>query len=166
MTIWIQYAGDPHWPPAHGGRRAERTDFSDVEFCVRQRRARPPRGFRRGAGQYLFALYQSHGAHLRATPRVLEGGQRCVATASGMAAILSTCMGLLKSGDHIVSSRAIFGTRDFVQHLSGQVWSHDQLRAVDRSGGVENAITPKNALAVFGNTVEPADRGGRHPRAG
>lgn len=40
----------------------------------------------------------------------LEGGQRCVATSSGMAAILATCMGLLKSGDHIVSSRAIFGT--------------------------------------------------------
>jgi len=40
----------------------------------------------------------------------LEGGERCVATASGMAAILSTCLGLLKSGDHIVSSRAVFGT--------------------------------------------------------
>jgi O-succinylhomoserine sulfhydrylase len=41
---------------------------------------------------------------------VLEGGACCVATASGMAAILSTCAGLLKSGDHIVSSRSIFGT--------------------------------------------------------
>ena len=40
----------------------------------------------------------------------LEGGERCVATASGMSAILSTFMALLKSGDHIVSSRAIFGT--------------------------------------------------------
>ena len=40
----------------------------------------------------------------------LEGGACCVATASGMAAILSTCGGLLKSGDHIVSSRSIFGT--------------------------------------------------------
>lgn len=40
----------------------------------------------------------------------LEGGERCVATSSGMGAILSTCLGLLKSGDHIVSSRAIFGT--------------------------------------------------------
>ncbi|MCP5141820.1 MAG: O-succinylhomoserine sulfhydrylase [Gammaproteobacteria bacterium] len=40
----------------------------------------------------------------------LEGGQACVATASGMAAILATCLGLLKAGDHIVSSRAIFGT--------------------------------------------------------
>ncbi len=40
----------------------------------------------------------------------MEGGECCVATSSGMAAILSTFMALLKSGDHIVSSRAIFGT--------------------------------------------------------
>lgn len=40
----------------------------------------------------------------------LEGGECCVATSSGMAAIFSTCIGLLKSGDHIVSSRSIFGT--------------------------------------------------------
>lgn len=40
---------------------------------------------------------------------VLEGGEKCVATASGMAAILSTCMALLKSGEHIVASRNVFG---------------------------------------------------------
>jgi O-succinylhomoserine sulfhydrylase len=40
----------------------------------------------------------------------LEGGERCVATSSGMAAILATCAGLLKAGDHIVASRSIFGT--------------------------------------------------------
>ena len=40
----------------------------------------------------------------------MEGAESCVATASGMAAILATCMGLLKAGDHIVSSRSIFGT--------------------------------------------------------
>jgi O-succinylhomoserine sulfhydrylase len=40
----------------------------------------------------------------------LEGGESCVATASGMAAILATCMGLLQSGDHIVSSQSIFGS--------------------------------------------------------
>lgn len=40
----------------------------------------------------------------------LEGAESCVATASGMSAILATCIGLLKSGDHIVSSRSIFGT--------------------------------------------------------
>jgi len=40
----------------------------------------------------------------------LEGGESCVATASGMAAILSTCIALLQRGDHVVSSRSIFGT--------------------------------------------------------
>jgi len=50
----------------------------------------------------------------------MEGGQCCVATASGMAAILATCMGLLRAGDHIVSSRSIFGTTTmlFTKYLS------------------------------------------------
>jgi O-succinylhomoserine sulfhydrylase len=40
----------------------------------------------------------------------LEGAEAAVGTSSGMAAILSTCMALLKSGDHIVCSRSVFGT--------------------------------------------------------
>ncbi|MDX1754963.1 MAG: O-succinylhomoserine sulfhydrylase [Marinobacter sp.] len=40
----------------------------------------------------------------------MEGGERAVATASGMAAILSTCMALLQGGDHVVCSRGVFGT--------------------------------------------------------
>lgn len=40
----------------------------------------------------------------------LEGTECCVATASGMSAITATIFGLLKSGDHMVSSRSIFGT--------------------------------------------------------
>jgi len=39
----------------------------------------------------------------------LEGAQACVATASGMSAILATAMALLKAGDRIVSSSSIFG---------------------------------------------------------
>lgn len=40
----------------------------------------------------------------------MEGGEDAVATSSGMAAILSTCMALLKAGDHVVCSRSVFGT--------------------------------------------------------
>lgn len=40
---------------------------------------------------------------------VLEGADSCVATSSGMAAMLSICMTALNAGDHIVSSRSIFG---------------------------------------------------------
>jgi len=40
----------------------------------------------------------------------LEGSDACVATSSGMSAILATIMGLCSAGDHIVASRSIFGT--------------------------------------------------------
>lgn len=40
----------------------------------------------------------------------MEGGDACVATASGMSAILSMCMALLKAGDHILTSRTLFGS--------------------------------------------------------
>jgi O-succinylhomoserine sulfhydrylase len=39
----------------------------------------------------------------------LEGAESCIATASGMAAILATAMVHLKSGDHVVCSNAVFG---------------------------------------------------------
>ena len=40
----------------------------------------------------------------------MEGGERCVATSSGMAAILSTALALLSAGDEIVASRSLFGS--------------------------------------------------------
>jgi O-succinylhomoserine sulfhydrylase len=39
----------------------------------------------------------------------LEGAESCVATASGMSAILTTAMTHLRSGDHVVCSNAVFG---------------------------------------------------------
>jgi O-succinylhomoserine sulfhydrylase len=39
----------------------------------------------------------------------LEGAEECVATASGMSAILATAMGLLKAGDHVLCSASVFG---------------------------------------------------------
>jgi len=48
----------------------------------------------------------------------LEGAEGCVATASGMAAILAMVMGLLKGGEHIVASQSIFGA---TQQLFGNI---------------------------------------------
>src|SRR5215212_2720829 len=39
----------------------------------------------------------------------MEGAECCIATASGMSAILSCVMGLLKAGDHVVCSAGVFG---------------------------------------------------------
>ncbi|MTT53337.1 O-succinylhomoserine sulfhydrylase [Alcanivorax sp. VBW004] len=44
----------------------------------------------------------------------LEGGEACVAFASGMAAISGTFFALLAPGDHIVSSRSVFGTTNVI----------------------------------------------------
>jgi len=40
----------------------------------------------------------------------LEGAEACVATSSGMSAILLMCLGLLKSGDHVICSHSLFGS--------------------------------------------------------
>ena len=40
----------------------------------------------------------------------LEGGEDCVATSSGMSAILTLCLTVLKTGDHVVCSRNVFGS--------------------------------------------------------
>ena len=39
----------------------------------------------------------------------LEGAEACVATASGMSAILTTAMATLKAGDHVLCSSSVFG---------------------------------------------------------
>jgi O-succinylhomoserine sulfhydrylase len=39
----------------------------------------------------------------------LEGGEDCLATSSGMAAILATCLATLRAGDHVVCGASVFG---------------------------------------------------------
>lgn len=48
----------------------------------------------------------------------LEGAEACIATASGMSAILTSLLALLQSGDHIVASQSIFGS---TQQLLGNI---------------------------------------------
>lgn len=86
----------------------------------------------------------------------LEGGEAAVGTASGMAAILSTAMALLKAGDHVVCSRDVFGTTtnlfarymakfgvdvSFVPLLDLQAW--------------EEAITPQTAMLFLETPSNP-----------
>src|SRR5690606_18050276 len=40
----------------------------------------------------------------------LEGAEACVATATGMAAVTTATLGLLKAGDHLIAARGVFGT--------------------------------------------------------
>lgn len=49
----------------------------------------------------------------------LEGTESCIATSSGMSAILLLCMGLLKAGDHVVCSQSVFGST--IKLLGGEL---------------------------------------------
>ncbi len=76
----------------------------------------------------------------------MEGGERCVATASGMAAILSTCLGLLRSGDHIVAARGIFGS-------TALLFSNILARF-----GIETSFVSLTDLSDWASAMRPATR--------
>ena len=86
----------------------------------------------------------------------LEGAEACVATASGMSAILSTCIALLKSGDHIVSSRSIFGSTTglFTNYLEKLGIETSFVDLTDFSGW-KAAIRPQTRLLFLETPSNP-----------
>ena len=76
----------------------------------------------------------------------LEGAGACVATASGMSAILATTMALLKSGDHVVSSSGVFGAT--VQLLNN----------VLSKFGIETAYVDSTDAAAWKAALRPNTR--------
>ncbi len=86
----------------------------------------------------------------------LEGGEKCVATASGMAAILSTCMALLKSGDHIVASRNIFGpTVLLFNNYLGRFGVETSYVSLTDYAAWEKAIKPNTKLLYLETPSNP-----------
>jgi O-succinylhomoserine sulfhydrylase len=76
----------------------------------------------------------------------LEGAEECIATASGMAAILATVMGLCKAGDHVVCAAGVFGST--VQLLG----------TVMKRFGVETTFVPGTDVAKWKSAVRPATK--------
>ncbi|MFL6649121.1 MAG: O-succinylhomoserine sulfhydrylase [Sulfurifustaceae bacterium] len=76
----------------------------------------------------------------------LEGAEHCVAFSSGMAAILATCLAVLRTGDHIIASRGIFGTTVV---LFQQIFSRF---------GVETTFVPLTDYAAWEQAFRPSTR--------
>ena len=86
----------------------------------------------------------------------LEGGQRSVATASGMSAILATIMALLQAGDHIVSSRSIFGaTQQLFANIIGKFAVTTTLVEATNLDAYGAALTPKTKLIFVETPSNP-----------
>ncbi|MFY9327622.1 MAG: O-succinylhomoserine sulfhydrylase [Georgfuchsia sp.] len=73
----------------------------------------------------------------------LEGAEACIATASGMSALLSTVMALLSAGDHIVSSQSVFGS---TLNLFGTILSRF---------GIETTLVKATDIAAYKNAIRP-----------
>jgi O-succinylhomoserine sulfhydrylase len=86
----------------------------------------------------------------------LEGAEGCIATASGMSAILSTVMALLKFGDHVVASRSLFGA---TQQLFGNIFTRFGLDttfvAGTRPDSFRAAIKPNTKLVFIETPSNP-----------
>ena len=76
----------------------------------------------------------------------LEGAECCIATASGMSAILGCVMALMKAGTHIVSSRSIFGA---TVQLFGTMMQRF---------GVDTTFVPATDLAAWEQAMRPNTR--------
>lgn len=77
----------------------------------------------------------------------LEGGERCIAVASGMAAIASTAFGLLKAGDHVVCSRGVFGNTVLLfQNFLSKFGVATSFVELTDYAGWEAAIRPETRL--------------------
>ncbi|MFW5954341.1 MAG: O-succinylhomoserine sulfhydrylase [Guyparkeria sp.] len=106
----------------------------------------------------------------------MEGGEDCVATASGMAAILSTFMALCRAGDEVVVSRQVFGTTNvlFDKYLAkfGLVvrwvdltdWAQWEAAVTDRTA-LLFIETPSNPLTEVADIRRLADLAHAHDAA-
>lgn len=86
----------------------------------------------------------------------MEGGERAVATASGMAAILSTCMALLKAGDHVICSRGVFGTTNvLLEKYLGKFGVETTFVSLTDLDAWRDAVTPTTRMLFIETPTNP-----------
>lgn len=86
----------------------------------------------------------------------LEGGEAAWATATGMAAVFTTFAALLQSGDHLVSSRAVFGsTHQLFTNILPKWGIHTTYVDFDDYNAYENAITASTKLVYVETPSNP-----------
>jgi O-succinylhomoserine sulfhydrylase len=86
----------------------------------------------------------------------LEGAEACMATASGMAAILATVMSLLKAGDHVVCSSAVFGaTVQLLNNYFGRLGIQTTFVSPTRVDEWRKAVRPTTRLFFLETPSNP-----------
>ena len=86
----------------------------------------------------------------------MEGGECCVATASGMSSILATCLATLEAGDHIVAAHTLFGsTIGLFNNYLGKLGITTSYVAPDDLDAWKAAITPATRMLFVETPSNP-----------
>lgn len=86
----------------------------------------------------------------------MEGAERCIATASGMAAIATTAFGLLKAGDHVVCSRGVFGNTTLLfQNFLGKFGVRTTFVALTEQAAWRSALRPETRFLFVETPSNP-----------
>src|ERR1700676_4182738 len=98
-----------------GTLRSDFNEHSDAIFlkssCVFKSAAHAAESFKNAEEAYTYSRFTNPTvAMFQNRLAALEGGEACMATASGMAAIMSVVMCSMQQGDHLVSSKSLFGS--------------------------------------------------------
>ena len=100
----------------HGARRSQYGEVAEAIYLTQgfvypDAEAAEARFLQAGADEFIYARYGNPTvAVFEERVAALEGTEDAFATASGMAAVSGTLMAMLRAGDHVVSSRALFGS--------------------------------------------------------
>jgi O-succinylhomoserine sulfhydrylase len=134
-----------------GQKRSQFREHSEALYLtssfVFENAAQAADGFIGGSGDFVYSRFTNPTVSMfQDRLAALEGAEACVATASGMSAILATAMALLKAGDHIVCSNAVFGA---TVQLFGTILSRF---------GVQTTFVSQSDVAEWERAVRPETR--------
>lgn len=145
------------WKPrtraVHGGtRRSQYGEVSESIFLTQgfvydSAEAAEARFLESGPDEFIYARYGNPTVRMfEERIAMLEGAEDAFATASGMAAVSGALTAMLKAGDRVVSSRALFGSCLYV------------LEDVLRRFGVEVVFVDGTDLAAWEAAITPGTR--------
>lgn len=86
----------------------------------------------------------------------MEGGECCVATSSGMAAIMATCVALLEPGDHVVAAAGMFGsTTQFFKKYLTRMGNQVDFAQIDNPADWRSKLKPATKMLFLETPTNP-----------
>jgi len=86
----------------------------------------------------------------------MEGGESCVATSSGMAAIMATCVALLEPGDHVVAASGMFGsTTQFFKKYLTRMGNPVDFAQIDDLADWQSKLRPETKMLFLETPTNP-----------